>query len=252
MTVDVVILAGARNKGPLKEVSPIEHEALIEIGELPMVEYVIRAVKKANLTRKVAVVGPARELEESIQEKVDFIIDAGDSIRENITRGIDVLDEQKYVLLMTSDIPLVTAEIIDDFISTCLEDNEADLYYPIIPKEENLAKYPNVKRTYFHLVEGVFTGGNMVMMSPSIIEGAAEIIDKAFSLRKKPWKLSQLLGMKFIFKFVIRHLSINEIEEKVSKITGYKGHFMITQYPEIGFDVDKPSDLMLIRDKYIL
>lgn len=252
MAVDVVILAGARNKGPLKEVSPIEHEALIEIGEVPMVEYVIRAVNQAKLTGKVSVVGPARELKESIQEKVDYIIEAGDTMKENITRGINVLDEQDFILLMTSDIPLVTAEIIDDFISTCLEDKEADIYYPIIPKEENVAKYPNVKRTYFHLVEGVFTGGNMVLMNPAIVDGAADIINKTFSLRKKPWKLSQLLGMKFIFKFVIRHLSITEIEEKVSKITGYKGHFMITQYPEIGFDVDKPSDLTLIRDKYIL
>ncbi|HLV08678.1 MAG TPA: NTP transferase domain-containing protein [Halanaerobiales bacterium] len=252
MSVAVIILAGARNKGPLKKVSPTEHEALIEIGELPMVEYVIRAANKAKLTGKVVVVGPVKELEEKLQEKTDYILNSGRSIRDNLNKGMEALGKQDYVLLMSSDIPLVTADIIDDFISTCLKDNEADVYYPIIPREENKAKYPSVKRTYFRLLEGVFTGGNMVLINPSILQGAADTLDKAFSLRKKPWKLSQLLGMKFILKFVIRHLSISEIEERVRKITGYRGHFMITQYPEIGFDVDKPSDLMLIRDKYIL
>ncbi|AZO93196.1 nucleotidyltransferase family protein [Halocella sp. SP3-1] len=252
MIVDVLILAGARNKDSLKEFALTEHEALIEIADIPMVEYVIKAAKRSKKTGKIVVVGPYKELKDSLKEEVDLIIDSVDSMKENISRGINSLKGNKYILMLTCDIPLITPEIIDDFIETCLNDYEADIYYPIIPKEKNLAKFPAVKRTYFHLTEGVFTGGNMVIINPDVISGAFELLGKVIAWRKKPWKLSKLLGMKFIFKFVIGHLSIDEIEDAVSDIIGFKGQFMISEYPEIGFDVDKPSDLQLMRDKYIL
>jgi GTP:adenosylcobinamide-phosphate guanylyltransferase len=252
MCVNVLILAGARTDEALKEYSSAEHEALIKIADIPMVEYVIKAVKGAEYTGKIAIVGPRQALESSIRESVDLIVDSGDTLLDNIKRGIEVFNTQKYLLLVTCDIPLITKEVIDEFIMACLKDNEADIYYPIIPKEKNLAKYPSVKRTYFHLAEGTFTGGNMVMINPRIMQGALDIFEKAIIWRKKPWKLSQLLGLKCIFKFVIGNLSINEIETRVAKITGYKGRGMITQHPEVGFDVDKPSDLILMRDKYIL
>lgn len=252
MKIDVLVLAGARNNGPLKEVAQTEHEALIRIGNIPMVEYVIRAVNKASSTGRVVVVGPRQELKDTLSEKVDYILDSGDSMMENILSGVKILQPAEYVLIITSDIPLITSEVIDDFLNTCLQDNQADIYYPIIPKENNKAKFPKVKRTYVHLAEGTFTGGNMVIMNPKIIHGAMELMEKAIIWRKKPWKLSHLLGMKFILKFVIGNLSIDEIEKRVAKITGYRGRGMITQHPEIGFDVDKPSDLELMRKKYIL
>ena len=249
MALDVIILAGAPNQGPLKEISTSEHEALIKIANIPMVEYVIKAVNQAKYTRNIIVVGPRDELQKSIQEKVDLFIESGKSMKENIFIGINSLEKNDYILLMTSDIPLITPDVIDDYIVTCLEDNKADLYYPIIPKEYNLSKYPTVKRTYFHLAEGVFTGGNMVIIKPKILEDSNGMLEKAIAWRKKPWKLSKLLGMKFILKFVIGQLSLGEIESKVAKITGCKGHFMITNHPEIGFDVDKPSDLRIMKDK---
>ncbi|MFW6035384.1 MAG: NTP transferase domain-containing protein [Halothermotrichaceae bacterium] len=252
MSVDVLILAGAKNKGPLRDFSKTEHEALIEINNTPMVEYVIRAAKKADNINKIAVVGPQQELESTVGKDIDIIIEAEDSMRDNLFKGINVFENKEYLLLMSADIPLITAEVIDDFVVTCLRDKEADIYYPIIPKEKNKAKFPSVKRTYFHLTEGVFTGGNMVLLKPPMLNNTIELVDKAISWRKKPWKLSKLLGMKFIFKFVIGHLSIQEIESTVSEITGYKGHFLVSNHPEIGFDVDKPSDLEMMRDKYIL
>ncbi|MFP4660620.1 MAG: NTP transferase domain-containing protein [Halanaerobiales bacterium] len=249
MALDVIILAGAPNKGPLKEITTTDHEALIKIADIPMVEYVIKAVNQAQNTGNIIVVGPGDELKKSIQEKVDLFIESGESLKENIFKGINKTDKKDYILLMTSDIPLITADVIDDYITTCLEDGEADLYYPIIPKEYNIMKFPKVKRTYFHLAEGVFTGGNMVLLKPKILEESNEMLEKALALRKKPWKMSRLLGMKFILKFVIGRLSLGEIESKVASITGCRGHFMITNHPEIGFDVDKPSDLRIMQDK---
>ena len=44
--VDAVVLAGSTNNGPLKECSPVRHEALIPIGDKTMVEHVVDALLK--------------------------------------------------------------------------------------------------------------------------------------------------------------------------------------------------------------
>jgi hypothetical protein len=88
------------------------------------------------------------------------------------------------------------------------------------------------------------------MIKPHVLLDMLNILEKAIQWRKKPWKLSKLLGIKFIFKYFLGTLDLKEIEDRVSKIIGYKGKGLIIENPEVGFDVDKPSDLLLMRGKY--
>jgi GTP:adenosylcobinamide-phosphate guanylyltransferase len=250
MKVDVLILAGGLNKGSLREYSAVKHEAMIKIGDIPMVEYVIKAANKAELTDKVAVIGPRKQIKEQVDQKIDLIVDAGESMIENVHKGIKKLKTQNHVLVITCDIPLIREEVIDEFINSC-EDKEADIYYPIISKQKNTAKFPDVKRTYVRLAEGTFTGGNMAVIKPEILSNALDWFEKVIIWRKKPWKLSQLLGIKFIFKFILGNLSLQEIEDRITEVIGYKGLGLIIDHPEVGFDIDKPSDLELMRKKFI-
>ena len=70
-------------------------------------------------------------------------------------------------------------------------------------------------------------------------------MDRVLTLRKKPWKLAQLLGFSFMLKFFMQRLSLAELEKRVSQLLGVKGVAIISPYPEIGTDVDKPSDFEL-------
>lgn len=247
MKVDVIILAGAENKGPLQECSSISYEALIEINGLPMVEYVIQAVQGAETVERIAVVGPVDMLQSRLSDQVDFLVQSKDSIIANIQEGIHALGAQRNILILTSDIPLINSLVIDQFIQLC-EQRKADCYYPIVSKEANLSRFPGTKRTYARLKEGIYTGGNIFVLNPQVINGAAQFINKLVTYRKKPIKLSQLFGIKFIVKFVLGRLKIRELEERVEKLTGFSAAALVLDYPEIGFDVDKPSDLMFMED----
>ncbi|MFW5998858.1 MAG: nucleotidyltransferase family protein [Halanaerobiaceae bacterium] len=250
MKIDVLILAGAKNEGPLKKYTSESHEALIKIREVPMVEYILNAVKSASYTDKIAIVGPKKELNRAINQKIDLIVDSVDSMMGNIKKGIKKLNPRNYVLIICSDIPLITEKIIDEFIDSC-EKEEADIYYPIISKQNTLDKFPDIDRTYVRLAEGTFTGGNMAVIRPEIIKDALTWFEKVIVWRKKPWKLSRILGIKFIFKFIFGNLSIKEIEKRVTEVIGYKGLGLIIDYPEVGYDVDKPTDLELMEREYI-
>lgn len=243
--MDVVVLAGARNDGKLKDYTSEKHEALIKIKNRPMIDYVIEAVQNAQKTDRIIVVGPSKDLVAYNDSDV-ILLEAHGSFLDNIRKGLTKTGSGEYVLIVTSDIPLITSDVIDEFISSC-SPKEADIFYPIIPREKNNSSFPEIERTYVRLSEGTYTGGNIVIINSEVFQKALPILEKIISLRKKPFKLIRLLGIKFIFKYIIGFLSITDVEERASEIIGYKGLSKIVEHPEVGFDVDKPSDLQQIR-----
>jgi 2-phospho-L-lactate guanylyltransferase (CobY/MobA/RfbA family) len=249
MNFDALVVAGGKNDGALKSISNKEYESLIEIDGKPMVQHVIDAVKKVEEINNLVIVGPEK-LNDISKGDYNIIIPEGRMIN-NIKRGIEALNNQNHILIITSDIPLVTPEIIKEFLHRCKKEKRYDLFYPVISREINLKRYPEVERTYVHLNEGVFTGGNLVLVSSNIIKGPLDWYNKILSLRKKPLKMSKMLGFKFIIKFIFRRLSISEVEDRISEIIGHDCKALILEYPEIGFDVDKPSDLKMMREKYL-
>lgn len=242
MKVNAVVLAGAPNNGQLQEANSEKWEATIPIHGKPMVNYVIEALQKSARIENLVVVGPL-EIKDVLPPGV-ALVESGDNLTDNIFRAVDALGHDNKILLVTSDIPFVHAEVIDDFIDRCGE-LVGDVYYPVISKEANQQVYPETVRTYFTLKEGSFTGGNVILASPQAITDSRWVMDEIICKRKKPWKLIRMLGFVFIIKFFAKRLSLRELEQRVSELLGYTGVVIISPYPELGTDVDKPSDLNL-------
>lgn len=242
MKVDAVVLAGAPNNGQLKEASSEKWEAMIPIHGKPMVNYVIEALQDSSRIANIVVVGPL-EIKEVLVPNV-HLVEAGESLTDNVYRSIEVLEKKNKVLFVTSDIPFVSAEAIDDFVDRCAE-LSGDIFYPIISREANQQVYPEAVRTYFPLKEGAFTGGNIILASPQAVANSRWAMEQVFFRRKKPWKVIRMLGFVFICKFFAKQLTLRQLEQRASDILGYKGVVIISPYPELGTDVDKPSDLEL-------
>lgn len=243
--LDAVVLAGGVVTEALAEITDEAYEALIPIGSKPMVEYVVRSLQKSTGIDRIAVVGPP-ELNKVFTSQDCQVVRGGSSMVENLLLGLDSLKPQGKVLVVTGDIPLLTGEAVDEFLAQTRE-IQADIHYPVVTKESNEAQYPGVRRTYVQLREGIFTGGNLVLLNPHCAYKCRPLIEMAVNMRKKPWQLARLLGFRFILKFFFKRLGITEIEERVRLILGFEGRAIISQRPEIGIDVDKPSDLQLAR-----
>ena len=96
------------------------------------------------------------------------------------------------------------------------------------------------KRTYVQLKDGIYTGGNMVLMAPKFIREARQVIQQVIKLRKKPFAIVKLLGPRFLLKFILKQLTIVEVENRVKHLFKINAKAIITSYPQIGTDVDKP------------
>ncbi|OCL25758.1 molybdopterin-guanine dinucleotide biosynthesis protein A [Orenia metallireducens] len=244
MGLDAIVLAGAKNNGRLSEISDQDYEALIKLKGKTITEYLLDKLREVPLIDNIIVVGP-----NGLNKKnIDKFIPCQDSLLENLKLGLQTA-ESPYSLVFTSDIPLITVEAIQDFLAKC-EGGKAAFYYPIIPKEFVEVSFPKSNRTYFSLNEGTFTGGNIFLVNGDVVLRLEELLDKILKWRKKPWKLAYLLGFKFIIKLLTGNLSIDLIEKEVYKLTGYIGKAIISDYPEIGFDIDTPEDYNLIEKIY--
>lgn len=247
MIFDAVVLAGSSNQGRLRECSPVENEALIPIGNRVMLDYVVAALLNANSVNRVAVVGPKPELQKLYAGNSRILLaESGLTVIDSLKAGIEVLNPISHILVATGDIPLLSREAVDNFINKCT-DEQVDVYYPVVSREVNEKRYPQVKRTYVHLKEGVFTGGNIFLVNPAKVDSCAEKGSELISLRKSPFALSKQIGLFFILKFLFKQLSLSEVEAQFSRLLNIKGKAVILEYPEIGIDVDKPSDLELVR-----
>lgn len=243
MKVDAIVLAGSPNNGRLKIFSTASYEALIHIGQKSMVEYVIDALLGSQYIGKVVVVGPEIRLKGNTDADRVNVISPGENVLENVQLGMANLPAARRVLIVSSDIPLLTAKAVDDFIEQCA-DETVDLFYPIVSRNSIEDYFLNVKRTYVRLREGTFTGGNLFLLNPAVLPRCLDRGKEFIEARKDPLRLSRLMGIIFLIKFLLHIVSLKEAEVKVSGLFGIKGMAVISQYPGIGFDVDKPEDLL--------
>jgi GTP:adenosylcobinamide-phosphate guanylyltransferase len=240
--LNAIILAGDNEDGH----SALEgNKALMLIDDKPMIEYIIDALRAAPHVGKIAVVGPAEKLGPVIGDKVDYIIPQGSSMLENASRGIETFASDEHVLILTSDIPMITPEAIEDFIKRS-EDVKADFCYPVVNKEINEKRFPGVKRTYVKLKDGTFTGGNIIYISPAVFKRCKDFAEKLIESRKEPIKTARLLGIGLLIKLVLGIGTIRQIEQRFGQILNITAKAIISDYPEIGNDVDKPDGIEMV------
>ena len=109
------------------------------------------------------------------------------------------------------------------------------------------SRFPDIKRTYASLRDGTFTGGNLFLVRREIISRCLSKAEEFVKLRKSPTALARMVGLGMLLKYFLGQLTIAEAERRVSKIVGAKGCAVISDYPEVGVDVDKASDLEIAK-----
>ncbi|WP_324716322.1 NTP transferase domain-containing protein [Carboxydochorda subterranea] len=251
--LDAVVLAAAGNRGRLREVSEAPYEALIPIEGRPMVAYVVEALAQARRVSGIVVVGPDPVVEaarKALGEPVGTRLKAvapGARLIDNLERGLAEATTE-HVLVVTSDIPLVKAHMVDDFVRRCEQSPEMqDVWYSIVERRMGEHRYPGVKRTWVKLADGSFTGGNVFVVRRDIVELTRPILTRAIEARKSPLTLARLLGLRAVVRFMLGRLTVAEAERRVGRMLDIRGKAVATPYAEIGIDVDKPSDLELAR-----
>jgi len=242
---DAVILAGA-TAGP--ELNPEDGEisrAMVDIAGKTMLQRVVDALRGSQSIGRIAAVGKVEA------DGLDLIVGPGPDMVTNIKLGTDALKTDSNVLIVCADIPLITPESVDDFVNRARE-KQVDLAVPIITKQCCEQRYPGMARTYLTTADGVFTLGNITLMSPDFIENNWNAVAQAYAARKQVVKLARMIGMGVLARVILARvipsvLRVSMLEQAVERMLGARVAAVVSEYPEIGEDVDKLSDLEAVR-----
>ncbi len=232
--MDVVILAGGRCDDSLRAATGVELRADIKVGDKTLTRIVLDATRPFG--EPILVGGPVGAAPRRVESGANFC--------DSLGNGLAQVKTDKF-LLVTVDLPCLTTEGLEDFVSHC--DPSAGLNFPIVSKEDCERVFPGMKRTTLKLKEGVFTGGNVALMDTAMMRSALPVMERAYAMRKKPLKLAQIVGFGVLWRVALGQLApgtlpLSCLEKGVGQFLGVKIHAVVSRFPELGADLDKASD----------
>lgn len=249
--LNCVVLAGGR-PSPEDSLYPYtqgQPKALLRLNGSTMLETIVRTLQGSKYIADVVVVGIKDPPNATFEKDVTFLPDK-EGIVKNGLSGMAWLaqnrPEQSPILFCSVDIPTLTAEIVDEFIETCQPFNSG-IYYSMVTREAIENRFPGAKRTYFHLKGLELAGGDLIIANVLSADDLIGVLKRLEDGRKSPWKIALMVGpLKFV-KFLLRQLSLDEVESVATKILGIKASVIIFPHAEIAMDVDKAHHLELLR-----
>lgn len=241
MKVDAVVLAG----GDGNVIDPtVRIKGIVPIAGKPMVEWLVDALREACTINEIAVVVPTAEGLGSWVDKVDKIVVSDQEFADNIVAGVSAFRSDRSTLVITGDLPALTPEAVDDFVTRSLEAG-ADFSYPLVRESDMLAQFPGSERTFVRIVDGKVTGGNMAVLSPDLVARSRDIGQRLFETRKSPLAMARVIGVPFILKLLSGRLRPSDVERKMSHLLGGTCVALYTSHASIGADIDKPVDVIV-------
>lgn len=242
--VTVIVLAGGPHDGLAARTPGAPNKAFVEIGGVTLVERTMRALRAAPSVGRIIAVAPVRAHGLPALSLADECRPDGERIRDSLRSGLLDLPPDEDVLVSTSDLPVLTAESIEDYVARARE-KDADLTYGCLEKRVHLAKYPQVPHTWAPLRDGTYCGTGFITIRPRVFPSLERFIEQLGHARKNPLHLARLFGMDVLLRFAFRRLSIAQAEERASSVIGARVRAVISPYAEIGVNVDRVSDIAL-------
>jgi molybdopterin-guanine dinucleotide biosynthesis protein A len=243
---DVVIIAGGRIRSPeLREAAGVDVRAVIDLCGKPLLQWVLEALKAAHSIGRLCVAGDVELLKPIAEPHGAQAVAEGVDEVDNLFRGIEALPGADWVLMLASDVPMLTPEAVDDLLSNA---PDTDLVFPICEQSITLAQYPDREWTFVKTTDGAFTGGCGFLFRPQAVLERRAWVQEVFDSRRNPWKLMRIWGLIFGLKALLHRVSLAETESHISQVLGLTGRAYITQHPELCYDLDYAPHIAQVRE----
>ena len=249
--MDAIVIAGGipNPEDPLYVFLKGDAKALVDIAGKPMVQWVLDALGNAKQVDNVIVVGLSPKNNLTCNKPLHYLSNQGRMLANIVTgvhKSLELNKKNKYVLIVSSDIPALKPEMVDWLIETCMETKD-DLYYGVCPRETMEKRFPDSKRTWTHLKDMDVCGSDINISHVRMATEHLDMWEQLIGNRKSPLKQASIIGFGTLFSLFTRQLTLKDAVARVSKRIGIKGRAIVWPYAEPCMDIDKPHQLELLR-----
>ena len=250
--MDAIVTAGGipLPEDPLYPYTNGDCKALVDVAGKPMIQWVLDALGDAKQVDNVIIIGLSSKSDVTCKKPLYFISNQGRMLANvvvGVNKSLELDPKAEYVLVASSDIPGINAEMVDWLIETCMETRD-DIYYGVVPREVMEARYPSSKRTYTKLKDMQLCGADMHITHVSMATEHIDMWEELIGNRKAPLKQAATIGFGTLFRVATRSITLDELVTVITKRIGITGRPIIWEHAEPGMDVDKPHQLELLRE----
>jgi molybdopterin-guanine dinucleotide biosynthesis protein A len=242
--INAVVLAG----GPEDDVARLQpgapNKAFVNIGGVTLVGRVLGALRGSSLVERIVVVAPPSVRGHPDLALADELRPDGVRIRDSLRNGLEGFAGDDAVLVVASDLPVLTSAAVEDFIMRA-NALDADVAYGCVEERVHLQRFPEVPHTWARMRDGTFCGGGIVAIKPRALPQLERFIERLGAARKHPFRLASLFGWDMLARFAVGRLSIATAEARATKILGAPVRAVVSPYPETAVNVDRVSDVAL-------
>ena len=243
VTFNALVLAGSRGGAdPLAVYAGVTDKAMIEIGGHTMLARVIAALRAAGAGR-IAVVFSSDTVRAHAEALGAEVIAAAAGPSASAARGFAQLGAP--LLVTTADHALLEPAWIMRFLADVPAD--ADVAVLLARRDVIEQAVPETKRTYLRFADGAWSGCNLFHLATPKAAAAIDLWQRVEADRKRPWRIVGRLGPKLLWRYLIGRLTLAEGLGHVGQLAGVTARMVASPFGLAAVDVDKPSDLDLVR-----
>ena len=247
MSTTAVVLAG----GPEDELAATQpgaaNKAFVAIEGRSLVERTLVALRSSRSIGEIIVVAPAATHAHPALAIADSYRPDGKHIRESLRSGLGGLPPDQTILVTTSDLPILNAAAVEDFLARANE-RPCDIGYGCVERSVHLASYPQIPHTWARFRDGTYCGGGLIAIKPRVLPHLEAFIERLGASRKNPLALARLFGWDMLVRFALRRLTIAQAEARASALLGAPARAIISPFAQSAVNVDRLSDIELARE----
>ena len=210
-----------------------------------MVTRTVAGLRSSSRIDRIVVVAPPSAAAHPALAGASEVRGDGARMIESLRSGLQGFTEDAVVIVAASDLPLLDADAVDEFVDAALA-RELDLAYACLERRFHEARYPEFPHTWARMREGSFCGGGLVALRPRVLTRLATLLDALGRARKSPLRLAALFGWDAAARFALGRLSIEMAEARAARLLGGArvGAIRCT-LPQVALNVDRASDVAL-------
>jgi GTP:adenosylcobinamide-phosphate guanylyltransferase len=249
--MDAIVTAGGipQPQDPLYTYSHGNSKALIDLAGKPMIQWVLDALGDTQHVDNVIVIGLTAKSGLTCKKPMHFISNQGrmlSNIVAGVNKSLELNKKNKYVLVVSSDIPTVKPDMVDWVIETASQTRD-DLYYGVCDREVMEARFPGSNRTYTKLKDIELCGADIHVSHVRMATEHLDMWEQLIGNRKSPLKQARIIGLGTFFKVFTKSITLDDLVATVCERIGIKGRAIKYPFAEPCMDVDKPHQLEMLR-----
>ena len=250
MIYDAVIPAGGTIDPMYAEAIGSTYRVLAPLGpdNRPVLQHIVDTLRASDCVGKIICVAP--EAVFSSIHGVDLWRAAGDSGPNNIRAGLAEAAPGQPALLCTSDLPLMTAQSVREFLDACRP--EVQIAVGMVGAEKYNETFPDAPPSEFVRLSdvGPVTLGGLFVVQPELIVQQEALFRQLFQGRKDQWRLASVLGPRLLWQFATRTLCQRDIVRRAEFLLGGTVQVVPDAAPVLAYDIDSYDDYTYARTRF--